>query len=64
MRRLLFLIIEGQGRIHDLKGLQRRSDFSPENRIATTFQLHSKQVERFTLLLVPSNQKSIQKAKS
>ena len=45
-----------------MKGLQRRGDFSSENRIArSAFKLRSKKVERFTFLLVPSNRRRLKK---
>ena len=45
-----------------LKGLQRPERFSPRTSHHSAFKIHSKKVERFTLLLVPSDRKSIQKA--
>ena len=62
VRRLLLALIEGQGLNSCFEGLQRRSDFSLENRTASRSNLRSKSVEKFTLLLVSCDLKSIQKA--
>ena len=42
-----------------LKGLQRPERFSLKTSHHSAFKIHSKKVERFTLLLVPSDRKSI-----
>ena len=41
-----------------MKGLQCRSDFSPQKSHRSALKLRSKKVKRFTFLLVPSNRKS------
>ena len=62
-RRLLFLI-EGQGRNPCFERASAPERFSPRKSHRSAFKLPSKKVERFTLLHVPSDQKSIQKVQS
>ena len=58
VRRLLFLIVEGQGRNPCFERAPGRERFSPWKSHHPAFKLCSKKVERFTLLLLPSDRKS------
>ena len=57
VRRLLLLLIEGQGLNSCFEGLQRWSDFSPENRTVSPSNLRSKSVEKFTYLAIENPSK-------
>ena len=58
VRRLLFFIIEGQGRNPYFERVPAPERFFPRKSHRFAFKLCSKKVERFTLLLVPSDRKS------
>ena len=64
VRRWLFVIIEGQGRNPCLKRAPAPERFFPRKWHRSAFKLRSKKVENFTLLLVPSDRKSIQNVRS
>ena len=63
VRRLVFLIIEGQGRNPCFERAPSPEQFSPRKSHRSAFKLCSIKVERFTLLLVPSDGKSIPKVR-
>ena len=62
--RFLFLIIEGQGRNPCLERAPAPERFSSRKSHRFASKLRCIKVERFTLLLVPSDRKSIQKVRS
>ena len=59
VQRLLFLIIERQGRKPCFERALAPEQFCPRKSHRSYFKLRSKKVERFMFLLVPSDRKSI-----
>ena len=63
VHRLLFLIIEGEGRYPCFERAPPPEQFSLRKLYHFAFKLRINKVKRFTLLLVPSNWKSIEKVR-